>query len=162
MPGQNRKLNAKQWAVLVVSVLALIGVIVGLVLGITFYSIYKSDAAETGRQFLVKNDKLKQDIGEVKEFSRFITGHVRSRADAGQAALTFTVIGERKTVTATVSMITKDNRAWRVTGAEYVNDQGRHITLFDPYEPIVPETEPTESLPAPTPTGSPARTPAGK
>jgi hypothetical protein len=153
---RSKKSGLQLAAIIVPSALVVVAVFVGLILGITYYSIYKSDAAETGRQFLRKNEKLKQEIGEVKEFGRFITGHVRSRSDTGQASLTFKVVGERKTVTATVSLVTKDNRMWRVTEAEYVNDQGRRVMLFDPYEPIDPEPEGTPP-PTATPTPTPAR-----
>lgn len=154
---RSKKSGWRLAAGIIIFAVLVIVVIVGLVLGITFYSINKSDAAETGRQFLRNSEKLKQDIGEVKDFGRFISGHVRSQISTGQASLTFKVIGERKIVTATVTMVTKDNRGWRVTEAEYINDQGRRVILFDPYEPVEPEPE-TE-VPTPDPTLSPNLSP---
>jgi hypothetical protein len=124
----------------------LVAVFVAVIAGIAYYSIYKSDAAETARTFLRENEKLKQDIGEVKDFGRLISGQVNSGASGGQATLEIKVYGERKTVPATVTLISKANRGWRVTRAEYINDQGRRVVLFDPYEePVEPEPDQPES-----------------
>jgi hypothetical protein len=127
-----------------------VAIFVTALLGILEYSINQSDAAEAGRVYLRGNQRLKDEIGEVKDFGSLITGHLRSKPNVGQAGLSFKVYGERKTVNATVSMIAKDGRTWRVTGAEYINDQGRKIILFDPYakDPNAPDADPSGS-PAP-------------
>ena len=139
----------KRPLVIVGLVLALLALVVALFVagigGIAYYSLHRSDAAETAREFLRTNEKLKQDIGVVKDFSRFISGRVSQDTSGGQADLTIKVYGERSTVTATVTLISKENRGWRVISASYLNDQGRRVTLFDPYdsEPVEPETSET-------------------
>jgi hypothetical protein len=112
---------------------------VGAIIGITFYSISKSEAATTAKTFLKNNEKLKQDIGEVKDFGAFITGSINTQNTDGAATLSLKVIGERRTINANVSLMYRDNRAWRVTDASYQNEQGQTIKLLDPYEPVAPE-----------------------
>ncbi len=125
-------------SVLVVVVL-LIAVFVGGIVGLTFYSIGKSEAAGTARDFLKKNEKLKQDIGTVNDFGAFITGNVNARGADGEATLSLKVIGEKRTVNANVSMAYKDNRAWRVTAASYINESGQTVNLIDAYEKDSPD-----------------------
>jgi hypothetical protein len=48
------------------------------------------------------------------------------------------VIGERKTVNATVDLILVSGSAWRVSSASYVNSSGQTIDLLDPYETNLP------------------------
>ncbi|MBV9210902.1 MAG: hypothetical protein JOZ52_09755 [Acidobacteria bacterium] len=119
---------------IVAAAVLLIVIFVGAIVGIAFYSIGKSEAAATAKTFLKGNEKLKQDIGEVKDFGTFITGSVKSRNSDGAATLSLKVIGERRTVNANVSLMYRDNRAWRVTDASYQNEQGRTVQLLDPYE----------------------------
>lgn len=143
MGRRTPKNPARFLLIFIPSLIVVSAVVVGLILGITYYSLSKSDAAEAGRKFLRSNEMLKKDIGEVKDFGRFISGHLRGGSSVGEASLKFKVYGERKTVTATVTMVSKENRGWRVVAAEYINDQGRRVTLFDPYDE--PEAEETPS-----------------
>ena len=124
---------------IVAAVVLLIVIFVGAIVGIVFYSINKSEAAATAKTFLQKNEKLKQDIGEVKDFGTFITGNINTRNSDGVATLSLKVIGERRTVNANVRLMYRDNRAWRVTDASYQNEQGRTVQLLDPYELAPPE-----------------------
>lgn len=146
MRRRTPKNPAKFLLVFIPSLLVVLAIVVGLILGITYYSLNQSDAAEAGRKFLRSNELLRNDIGVVKDFGRFISGHLRSGSSVGEASLKFKVYGERKTVTATVTMVSKENRGWRVVAADYINDQGRRVTLFDPYEQPEPE-----ELPSPAP-----------
>jgi hypothetical protein len=44
------------------------------------------------------------------------------------------VIGERKTVNASVDLVYTNGSAWRVSAASYVNSSGQTIDLLDPYD----------------------------
>jgi len=118
----------------ILGVLALVVVLfVGAILGIVFYSISQSEAARTARSFLQSNERLKQDIGEVKEFGSIITGSVKSHNDSGDATLSIKVIGERRTVNAMVVLMYRSGRNWRVTEASYRNEAGETVELLDKY-----------------------------
>ena len=119
--------------VVVVALGLLVVLFAGGILGFAFYSIGKSDAANTAKTFLRTNEKLKQDIGEVKDFGTFLTGSINVHNSDGDARLNLKVIGERKTVNASVDMIYKNGRPWRVTSASYTNEQGQLIELQNPY-----------------------------
>lgn len=102
-----------------------------------FRTIGNSEAADTARTFLRNNEQLKQDIGEVKDFGSFVTGQVNVQNANGEASLHFKVIGERKTVNASVDLSYRSNRNWRVTGASYERD-GQTVDLMRPYEEPAP------------------------
>ena len=120
-------------SVLVVVVL-LIALFVGAIVGIAFYSINNSEAAATSKTFLKNNAILKRDIGEVKDFGWFITGNVNVNNASGEANLYIKVIGERGEVPATVSLMYRSGRAWRVTEASYKNAAGQTVDLINDYE----------------------------
>lgn len=127
----------------IVAVLALIvALFVGGILWFTFRTIGNSQAADAARTYLRNNEKLKADIGEVKEFGSFVTGSINVRNQDGDATLSLKVYGERKTVNATVDLMYRNNRAWRVMGARYVND-GRTVDLMSAYDSS-PEPSPPE------------------
>jgi glutamate/tyrosine decarboxylase-like PLP-dependent enzyme len=118
-----------------------VALFVGGILWFTFRTIGNSQAADTARTYLRNNQKLKADIGEVKEFGSFVTGNINVKNQNGDATLSLKVYGERKTVNATIDLMYRDNRAWRVTGAQYVSD-GRTIDLMSAYD-----SEPERSPP---------------
>ncbi len=130
-------MTTKKIVFLIVGVLAAMGLLVVLFVGAivtsVFYTIGNSDAAEAARVYLRSNEKLKSDIGEVKDFGWFITGQVNYQNAGGEATLHLKVKGEKKTVNATVDLSYRSNRGWRVTGASYEGD-GRTIDLMQPYE----------------------------
>jgi Cytochrome oxidase complex assembly protein 1 len=118
----------------IVGVLALVIVLfVGTILGIVFYTISHSEAAQTAKSFLQTNERLKQDIGGVKDFGAIMTGSVKSSNNSGDATLYIKVIGERRTVNATVVLMYKAGRNWRVTEANYRNEAGETVELLDKY-----------------------------
>jgi archaellum component FlaG (FlaF/FlaG flagellin family) len=118
----------------ILGVLALVVVLVaGAIVGIVFYSISHSEAARTAKSFLQSNERLKQDIGEVKDFGSIITGSVKSHNNNGDATLYIKVIGERRTVNATVLLMYRAGRNWRVTEANYRNEAGQTVELLDKY-----------------------------
>jgi hypothetical protein len=119
----------------VVVVLALLAaVFVGGIIGITLYQVGNSEAAAKAKDFLRNSDKLAADIGEVKDFGSIITGNVNFANNNGEATLHIKVIGERKTVNASVDLVFTNGSAWRVSAASYVNSSGQTIDLLDPYD----------------------------
>src|SRR5436190_15391917 len=121
-------MTTKKIVVIVAIVLLVIAITVvvfaGGVVGFVFYSIGNSDAANTARDYLRNNEKLKQDVGEVKEFGSFVTGSINVQNGDGEARLKLKVVGARKTVEATVDMTYRAGHPWRVVNASYTNDQG--------------------------------------
>ena len=109
-------------------------VFVGAIVGFALYSVGNSQAAEIARNFLRNNEKLKNDIGEVKEFGSVVTGSVNINEDTGQATINLKVVGARETVNASVKMLFVHGQSWRVSSASYVNKSGQTISLQDPYD----------------------------
>lgn len=111
---------------------------VGAIVGIALYTVGNSEAAARAKDFLRNSEKLKTEIGEVRDFGSIVTGSVNFNNDSGQATLHFKVIGERKTVNATVDLVLVKGSAWRVSSASYVNESGQTIDLLDPYDTRIP------------------------
>ena len=128
----------KKIVVIVVSVvMVLVLVAVIFVGGIAWFAIRamgNSEAAETARTFLRNNETLKRDIGDVKDFGWLVSGNFNTTNGDGAAQLKLKVIGERKEVNATVELVYRNGRPWRVTAASYRNDRGETINLLDPYD----------------------------
>src|SRR2546423_5751248 len=137
-------MTTKKIVLIVVGIVAVLGLIVALFVGgiawFTFHTIGNSEAANTARAYLRSNEKLKQDIGEVKDFGSLVTGSINVQNASGDATLKLKVYGEKKTVNATVDLSYRNNRAWRVTGASYDSD-GRTVDLMSAYE-SAPEASP--------------------
>jgi hypothetical protein len=132
--------TTKKIVILVVSIVLglglLVAIFVGAIIGIALYTIGNSEAGETARTFLRNNEKLKQDIGEVKDFGSFVTGNVNIQNNDGNATINLKVYGERKTVNASVDLIYRSGRPWRVVAASYQNDSGETVQLLDPYQTL--------------------------
>ena len=107
---------------------------VGVIVGVALYSVGNSEAAARAKVFLRNNEKLKTDIGEVRDFGSIITGSINFQNDSGQATLHLKVIGAQKTVNATVHLVLVQGSAWRVSSASYDNASGQTIDLLDPYD----------------------------
>ena len=120
--------------VAVVAVCLLVLMFVGGIVGFALYTVGNSDAAVTAKEFLRNNQRLKDDIGEVKDFGSIVTGGVNFSGGTGRATINLKVIGERKTVNATVELVLVSSNTWRVSSASYVNDSGQTIDLLDPYD----------------------------
>jgi hypothetical protein len=129
-------MTTKKIVAIVVVVLVVIGLVVvlfsGGVVGFALYSFGKSDAATAAKTYLRSNEKLKQDIGEVKDFGTFVQGSVQN--SDGNARLKLKVIGTNKTVNATVDLTYRPGRPWHVVSASYVNNEGHLVELLNPYE----------------------------
>jgi hypothetical protein len=109
--------------------------LIGGIVGVAFYSIGKSEAAATAKNFLRSNEKLIEDIGEVRDFGFFITGNVKVDGSDGVATLNLKVIGARRTVNATVDLAYTGGRDWRVIDASYETETGQTVNLMRPGEP---------------------------
>ena len=131
-------MTTRKIILIVVGVLAviflLIAVFVGAIAGVVFYTVGNSEASKTAKNYLRNSQKLKDDIGDVKDFGSFVTGSVNVENDSGHATINLKVIGEKKTVNATVELLFTNGQQWRVSAASYVNDKGEKITLLDPYD----------------------------
>ena len=106
---------------------------VGAIVGIGLYSINHSEAAARSRDFLRRNEKLQADIGPVKDFGSIVTGNISFHNGTGSATLHLKVIGEQKTVDATVDLAFS-NSTWNVIEANYINPAGQTVSLLDPYD----------------------------
>ena len=104
------------------------------IVGFALYQVGNSQAALKAKDFLRNSEKLKAQIGDVKDFGRIVTGSVNLDSGGGQATLHLKVIGERETVNATVDLTLVSGGAWRVSSASYVNASGETIDLLDPYD----------------------------
>lgn len=131
-------MTTKKIIIVVVSIVIVLGLIVvlfvGGIVGVVFYGIGNSDAAKVSQEFLKSNERLKQDIGEVKDFGKFVTGNININNGDGTAQLNLKVIGERKTVNAAVELVYRSGHQWRVTSASYKNEAGQTVDLLNPYE----------------------------
>lgn len=131
-------MTTKKIIIIVASILIVLGLIVvlfvGGIVGMVFYGIGNSDAAKVSQEFLKSNERLKQDIGEVKDFGKFVTGNININNGDGTAELNLKVIGERKTVNAAVELVFRSGHQWRVTAASYKNEAGETVDLLNRYE----------------------------
>ena len=115
-----------------------VALFVGGIVGLALYSVGNSEAAANAKEFLRTSEKLKQDIGEVKDFGSIITGSVNVSDANGQATLNLKVIGAEETVNASVNLVYINRGDWRVTSASYVDKDGQTIDLLDPYDTKIP------------------------
>jgi hypothetical protein len=104
------------------------------IVGFGLYTVTNSDLADKAKDYLRKNEKLKQDIGEVKDFGNIVQAAIDDRDGNSEVTLKLKVIGAQKTVNATVDLILVQGNAWRVTSASYINSLGQTIPLLDPYD----------------------------
>ena len=118
----------------VVLVLAVVAAsFVVAIVGLGLYGVRNSESAEKAKDYLRRSEKLKQDIGEVKEFGTIVPAKVNLDG-SNEVSLKLKVVGEQKTVNATVDLVLVQGNAWRVSSASYVNSTGQKIPLLDPYD----------------------------
>ena len=70
----------------------------------------------------------------MRDFGFFTTGYINAASADGDATLYLKVIGEKKTVNATVNLAYRSGRDWRVVGASYETEAGKRIVLLDGYD----------------------------
>jgi hypothetical protein len=135
-------MTTKKIVIIVAAVVFTVGLLVltfvGAVVGIAFYSIGKSEAAMTAKDFLRNNERLREDVGTVQDFGSFITGNINIHDSDGNAVLNLKVIGERRTVNASVELSYQSGRPWRVTAASYKNEAGEIVDLLSAFETKTP------------------------
>jgi hypothetical protein len=131
-------MTTKKTVLIIAAVVVVLGFVVLLfvagIVGFALYQVGNSEAARRSKDFLRTNEKLTQDIGEVKDFGSIVTGSISLSAGGGNATINLKVIGERKTVNASVDLVLVSGSSWRVSAASYVNDTGQTIDLLDPYD----------------------------
>ena len=131
-------MSTKKILLIVAGIVVALGLIVALFVGgiafFVFRAIGTSEAAETARTYLRNNEKLKQDIGEVKDFGWLVSGNINISNGDGVATLYLKAIGEKGDANARVELQCRSNRAWRVTGASY-DRNGQTIDLMQAYGP---------------------------
>ena len=137
-------MSTKKLVAIIVSVVAgialLITLFAGAIVGVVFYSINNSGATQTAKEFLRGNEKLKQDIGEIKDFGYFVSGSIKN----SNASLHLKVVGERRTANASVDLIYKQDEKWHVTNASYKSESGQTINLLNTNESATPERDPED------------------
>ena len=131
-------MTTKKIVLIVAGLVVVLGVVVALfvggIVGLALYQLGNSEAAVKAKDFLRTSEKLKQDIGEVKDFGSIVTGSVSFETGNGEAKLNLKVIGEQETVNASVDLLLVSGSNWRVSSASYVNASGQTINLLDPYD----------------------------
>jgi hypothetical protein len=131
-------MTTKKILLIVGAVVIVLGLIVALfvggIVGFALYQVGNSQAAAKAKDFLRSSEKLKTDIGTVKDFGSIVTGSVEVADGNGQATLHLKVIGERETVNASVNLVYANRGDWRVSSASYENREGLTIDLLDPYD----------------------------
>jgi len=130
-------MTTKKIVLIIGGVVVALGLVVILfvvgIAGLALYSVGNSEAAMQAKAFLLSSEKLKADIGEVKNFGCIVTGSINIRNGNGEATLNLKVI-RQKTVNATVHLVMVNGGAWRVSSASYINTSGQTVKLLDPYE----------------------------
>jgi thioredoxin 1 len=122
-------------AVGIIGALALVvAIVAGGILGYVFYTLDHSDAAKTAKTFLRENQKLKQEIGEVRDFGWFTTGSVSALGALGNAELHLKTVGERESVNATVVLSYRNGHDWRVVDAYYDDATGKRVFLTKTFD----------------------------
>jgi archaellum component FlaG (FlaF/FlaG flagellin family) len=131
-------MTTKKIVLIVGGVVVVLGLVVALfvagIVGLALYQVGNSEAAAKAKDFLRNSAKLKTEIGEVRDFGSIVTGSINLRNGSGEATLNLKVIGEQKTVNASVHMILVSGSAWRVSAASFENEEGQTIDLLDPYD----------------------------
>ena len=131
-------MTTKKIVLLVAGILAglalLVALFAGAIFGVVFYTIGNSQAAQTAKTFLRENERLKQDVGAVRDFGWLTTGNIDKSGSAGDAELHLKVVGERKTVNATVQLSLGNSQEWRVIDAYYDGGGGERVYLTKNFE----------------------------
>ena len=130
------------------TLLVVVLIIVAGIVGATFYTIGHSEAAQTAKDFLRRNEKLRADVGDVRDFGWLVTGSIDTHNADGDATLRLKVIGARRSAPASVRLAYREGKAWRVTGASFEAADGRTVSLFDPYAEAAAQDEQTEAAAA--------------
>ena len=139
-------MSNKKLAFVIGSIIAAVVLLVVLgVGGVAWFVLHRlgsSEAADTARTHLRSNEILKADVGEVKDFGSMVTGSINTRNGSGYATLNLKVIGERRTVKATLHLYHGSGDAWRVYTAHY--ERGDEWVDLMPGTPVGIPTHPVD------------------
>jgi hypothetical protein len=131
-------MTTKKIVLIVAAVVVVLGFVVvlfvGGIVGLALYQVGNSEAALKAKDFLRTSEKLKLETGEVKDFGSIVTGSISVGNGNGDATVNLKVIGERKTVNASVNLTLVSGGTWRVSSASYVNASGQTVDLLNPYD----------------------------
>ena len=131
-------MSTKKILLIVGSIVVVLGLIVVLFVGgivfFVFRTIGNSEAADTARAYLRSNERLKQEIGEVKDFGWVVSGNINFTNGDGVATLYLKAIGEKGDADTRVDLQYRTSRSWRVTGASYTRN-GQTVDLMQAYGP---------------------------
>jgi thioredoxin 1 len=122
-----------------------VALVAGSILGFVFYSLDHSEAAQTAKTFLRESDKLKQGIGQVRDFGWFTTGSVNAQGALGNAELHLKTNGERDSVNATVVLSYRNGHEWRVVDAYYDDAKGQRIYLTKNFDDAADDSAPNNT-----------------
>jgi len=132
-------MTTKKILLIIGGIVAALGLLVALFVGgivwFAFSTIGRSEAATTAKAYLRQSEKLTGEIGEVRDFGFWMGGNVNVQNADGDATINLKVIGEKKTVPASVNLTYRDGRSWRVVGASYKNDAGQSVNLLNAFDP---------------------------
>lgn len=118
----------------ILSAIALvIALFAGAVVGFVFYTIGNSAAAQTAKTFLRQNEKLRRQIGGVRDFGYFTTGDIKTQGSGGTAELRMKVIGASGNVNTTIALA-QGRGEWRVVDAFYDDASGQRIFLTKAFD----------------------------
>jgi len=131
-------MSTKKILLIVGSIVVALGLIVALFAGgivfFVFRTIANSEAADAARAYLRSNERLKQEIGEVKDFGWLVSGNISFTNGEGVATLYLKAIGEKGDADTRVDLQYRSNRGWRVTGASCTHN-GQAVDLMQAYGP---------------------------
>jgi len=131
-------MSTKKILLIIAGIVLVLGLIVALFAGgivfFVFRTIGNSEAADSARTYLRNNEKLKQEIGEVKDFGWLVSGNINVSNGDGVATLYLKAIGEKGDAQTRVDLQYRDSRAWRVTDASYTRN-GKTVDLMQAYGP---------------------------
>jgi thioredoxin 1 len=130
-------MSTKKAVLVAIGILSAVALVValfaGAIVGFVFYTIGNSGAAQTAKTFLRRNEKLRREIGEVRDFGYFTTGDIKTQGSMGTAELRMKVFGATKTVKTTVDLA-QGRGEWRVVDAFYDDASGQRVFLTKAFD----------------------------
>ena len=74
-----------------------------------------TDAYKVAVENIKQNDEIKKATGGIKDFGYMIADHVETTNGNGEANLSINVIGEKKDVDVSVSLLKQNGGKWKIT-----------------------------------------------
>ena len=108
---QQRKKTLKIVAMVVPVAILLIFLFILFVGGI----MKNTDAYKVAVENIKQNDEIKKATGGIKDFGNIVAGHVGTTNGDGDANLSINVIGKKKDVDVSVSLVKQNGGKWQIT-----------------------------------------------